>query len=403
MSQKTAVIYLQLHQPYRIKRYTVFDAAHDHLYFNDEGSGDTNNSRVFRRVAEKSYRPMTLQLERLLEENPGFAVTLSMSGTFIEQAEAWSPDIIATLKRLVTTGRVELLAETYHHSLAFFYSRTEFEKQVNLHREKIFKTFGVIPSVFRNTELAYNDELASWAAAHNYKGILAEGWDTVLDWRSPNYMYRAASTESLSLLLKNYRLSDDLAFRFGDNQWSEWPLTADKYIHWIHESDPDGPLLNLFMDFETFGEHQWESTGIFDFFGKFVHAWTKNGNTFATATQAIQQFAPVDDIAMPETITWADTERDLSAWNGNPLQQESLKHAYALEQEIVQSEDKDLIDDWRKLLTSDHTYYMSTKWHSDGSIHAYFSPYDSPYDAFLSYINTVRDLRWRISQHRKAL
>lgn len=400
---KSIVLYFQLHQPYRLKRYTIFDAAHDHLYFNDEGAGDTNNSLVFRRVAEKSYRPMTLLLERLLEEQPDFHFTLSMTGTFIEQAEAWSPDLIDIIKRLVATGRVEVLAETYHHTLAFFYSRHEFEKQVHLHREKIFKTFGVIPSVFRNTELAYNDELAGWAEQHGYKGILAEGWDDVLGWRSPNHLYRAAGTNSLALLLKNYRLSDDLAFRFSDKKWAEWPLTPHKYIDWIYEADTSGSLVNLFMDFETFGEHQWEDTGIFDFFGQFVSAWTQRGGDFKTTSDAIRSNTPADTVTMPETVTWADQERDLSAWNGNALQQEALRHAYALEHEIIQTGDQDLIGDWRKLLTSDHFYYMATKWHGDGTIHAYFSPYDSPYDAFLSYMNAIRDLRWRIMQYRKEL
>lgn len=403
MNKKTIVLYLQLHQPYRIKRYTIFDTAHDHLYFNDDGDDNKNNRRVFERVAEKSYRPMLTLLERLSGEYDGFRFTLSVTGTFLEQAEAWAPDLVETLQRLVANGHVELLAETYHHSLAFFYSRKEFETEVNLHREKIFATFGVIPSVFRNTELAYSDDVAAWAASRDYKGILAEGWDTILDWRTPNYLYKAAGTDTLALLLKNYKLSDDLAFRFGDRKWSGWPLTADTYVDQLQQSDPSAQLINLFMDFETFGEHQWEDTGIFDFFGKFVDAWSRTNNSFATTSEAISQHEPVDTISMPSVITWADNERDLSAWNGNALQQEALKYAYALEEEVVQSGDKDLIADWRRLLTSDHTYYMATKWHEDGNIHAYFSPYDSPYDAFLSYMNVVRDIRWRVMQHRKIM
>lgn len=403
MTRKSIVLYLQLHQPYRVKRYTIFDTSHDHLYFNDESNDDTNNARVFRRVAGKSYRPMLLLIEKLLDEQPDFRLTLSVTGTFLEQAETWAPDVVETLKRIVATGRVELLSETYHHTLAFFYSRSEFEREVALHREKIFKTFGVIPSIFRNTELAYNDELAAWAASRDYKGILAEGWDTALDWRSANHLYKAAGTESLALLLKNYRLSDDLAFRFGDNSWPEWPLTPDKYIDWIHQSDESGTLINLFMDFETFGEHQWKDTGIFEFFAELVAAWLRRDGAFATATDAIKSNQPVEEISMPQVVTWADQERDLSAWNGNALQQEALRYAYALEHEVLQTGDKDLIGDWRKLLTSDHTYYMATKWHDDGSIHAYFSPYKSPYDAFLTYMNVVRDLRWRVMQHRKAL
>ena len=403
MNQKSIVLYLQLHQPYRVKRYTIFDTAHDHYYFNDGGDADTNNRLVFERVAEKSYRPMLTLLERLSEQQQAFRFTLSVTGVFLEQAEAWAPDVIETLKRLSAGGHVEFLAETYHHSLAFFYSKSEFEKQVNLHREKIFQTFGVIPSVFRNTELAYDDTLAEWAAAHGYRGILAEGWDSVLDWRSPNHLYRAAGTDNLALLVKNYKLSDDLAFRFGDKKWAGWPLTAGKYIDWIHRSDESAKVINLFMDFETFGEHQWEDTGIFGFFETFVNEWIGTGSNFVAVSDAIANLDQEGELSMPETVTWADAERDLSAWNGNALQQEALKYAYALEHEIIQSEDRELIADWRKLLTSDHSYYMATKWHDDGNIHAYFSPYDSPYDAFLSYMNVVRDLRWRVGQHRKAL
>lgn len=400
---KSVVLYFQLHQPYRVKRYTVFDTAHDHMYFNEDAAGDTNNARIFTRVAEKSYRPMLTLLERKLEDEPSFCFTLSMSGTFIEQAEAWAPDLIETLQRIVATRRAELLAETYHHSLAFFYSRSEFEAQVKLHKEKIHNTFGVVPTVFRNTELAYSDEVGSWAAAHGYKGVLAEGWDAVLDWRSPNYLYKAAGTDSLGLLLKNYRYSDDLAFRFGDRNWSQWPLTTQKYIDWLRQSDDTGPIINLFMDFETFGEHQWEDTGIFAFFDRFVSDWAHSGGSYATTSQAITTHDAAEEISMPDVVTWADSERDLSAWNGNALQQEALKYIYALEHEVIQSGDAELISDWRKLLASDHTYYMATKWQADGTIHAYFSPYDSPYDAFLSYMNVVRDLRWRIMQHRKAL
>ena len=403
MSQKSIALYLQLHQPYRVKRYTIFDTAHDHHYFNDDGDADTNNRRVFERVAEKSYRPMLTLLERLSEQQQSFRFTLSVTGVFLEQAEAWAPDVIDTLKRLSASGHVEFLAETYHHSLAFFYSKSEFEKQVNLHREKIFQTFAVIPSVFRNTELAYDDTLAEWAAGHGYRGILAEGWDNVLDWRSPNHLYRASGTDNLALLVKNYKLSDDLAFRFGDKKWTGWPLTAGKYIDWINHSDESAKIINLFMDFETFGEHQWEDTGIFGFFETFVNEWIGTGNNFVSVSDAITDLNQEGELSMPETITWADAERDLSAWNGNALQQEALKYAYALEHEVVQSEDRELIANWRKLLTSDHSYYMATKWHDDGNIHAYFSPYDSPYDAFLSYMNVVRDLRWRVGQHRKVL
>lgn len=403
MNDKSIVLYFQLHQPYRAKRYTIFDTAHDHVYFNDEGESNKNNKAVFERVTEKSYRPMTELLEKLLHEQPDFRFSLSITGVFLEQAVQWAPDVIESVQRMVASGRVELLSETYYHSLAFFHSKSEFETQVALHREAIFKTFGVIPSVFRNTELAYNDELASWAAGRGYKTILAEGWDAALDWRSPNHVYRAAGSNTLALMLKNYRLSDDLAFRFSDQRWAEWPLTAGKYIDWLHASDESGTIINLFMDFETFGEHQQESTGIFQFFADFVKEWNATHGSFSTISQAVDAHEHVDIVSMPQTVTWADAERDLSAWNGNELQKEALRHVYDLEHEVIQTEDTDLIADWRKLLTSDHFYYMATKRHEDGNIHAYFSPYDSPYDAFLSYMNVIRDIRWRIMQHRKGL
>lgn len=403
MSRPTINLYLQLHQPYRVKRYTIFDVSHDHVYFNDEGETDLNNERVFQKVAAKSYRPMLTLLERLLEEESEFRFSLSLSGIVIEQAEAWGPDIIDTLRRLIATKRVEILAETYHHSLAFFYSRREFETQVELHRKKIQQTFGVTPKVFRNTELAYNNELADWVARNNYAGVLAEGWDPVLEWRSPNHLYRTDASRPIPLLLKNYRLSDDLAFRFGDKKWAGWPLTPAKYAEWIMQSDASSKIVNLFMDFETFGEHQWADTGIFDFFKQFVEHWSRHYGDFATVSDTIARYDPVDTVSMTETVTWADNERDLSAWSGNALQRESLRYAYALEDEILQTGDTTLVDDWRKLLTSDHAYYMATKWHADGDIHAYFSPYDSPYDAFLSYMNTIRDLRWRVMQHRRGL
>lgn len=403
-TKRGIVLYLHMHQPYRVREYSVFETAQNHDYF-DEPAWDlpTNNQRVFEQIANKSYRPMTLLLEKLLTTHQQFKVSLSMSGTFLEQAEAWAPDVVQTLRRLVETGKVELLAETYYHSLAFFYSRPEFERQVALHRKKLQSVFGVTPSVFRGTELAYNDEIATWADENGYKGILAEGWDPVLEWRSPNHVYRPAGTSQLALLLKNYRLSDDLAFRFSNKAWSEYPLTADKFSEWTTASISDHPLINLFMDFETFGEHQWADSGIFDFFEHFVGTWLDDeANTFYTVSDAIGTFEPVGELSMPHTVTWADAERDLSAWTGNAIQGEALRHLFALEETILRTEDEALIDDWRCLQSSDHTYYMSTKWHADGEVHQYFSPYDSPYSAFLTYMNVIRDIRWRIMQHRTS-
>ena len=403
MAKRGITLYLHVHQPLRVRDYSVFDTAIDHDYFNDpDPLSDRNNEKVFRKVADKSYRPMNALLEKLLAEHDDFKLSLSITGTFLEQAEKWAPDVIASFQRLVATGKVEIVAETYYHSLAFFYSRTEFERQVEAHKTKIRELFHVETSVFRNTELAYNDSLAQWADEYGFKGILAEGWDPILDWRSPNFVYQPEGTKNISLLLKNYKLSDDLAFRFSNKAWSEWPLTANKYTEWANASIEESPLINLFMDYETFGEHQWQDTGIFDFFEDFVGRWISNpDNTFYTVSEAIDANKPVGELSMPATVTWADAERDLTAWLGNSMQQEAMGHLYALEADILRTKDKDLIDDWRKLQTSDHAYYMCTKWFSDGDVHAYFSPYESPYDAFLYYMNVIRDLRWRLHEtHR---
>lgn len=402
MNKRSIVLYLHVHQPWRVREYTIFDTAVNHDYFSDSSESDRNNERIMHKVADKSYRPMNKLLERLLRDHPEFKISLSITGTFIEQAERFAPDVIESFKRLVATGRVEIVAETYYHSLAFFYSRDEFERQVQQHRQKIKQLFGVETSVFRNTELAYNDELAQWADDFGFKGILAEGWDPILEWRSPNHVYRPKGTKHISLLLKNYRLSDDLAFRFGDKAWREWPLTSEKYHEWMKASTNDSPITNLFMDYETFGEHQWSDTGIFAFFESFIAQWLSDPeNTFATASEAIATHRPAGEISMPHTVTWADTERDLTAWLGNSMQQEALRHLYALEEGIIRSGDVQLIADWCNLQTSDHVYYMCTKWFADGDVHAYFSPYDSPYDAFLYFMNALRDVRFRLLEYQR--
>ncbi|HEX6257916.1 MAG TPA: glycoside hydrolase family 57 protein [Candidatus Saccharimonadales bacterium] len=397
---KGIVFYFHVHQPFRVRPYSVFDTANHHNYFS---SDEVNvNKEIFLKIAEKSYRPMNALLLSLLQKHPEFAFSISITGTFIEQAQAWAPDVIEDFQKLVATGRVEIVAETYHHSLAFFYSRDEFERQVQLHTKAIQAVFGVTPRVFRNTELAYNNQLAKWAEGAGYGGILAEGWDPILGARTPNQLYQPEGTDSIALLLKNYRLSDDLAFRFSDKGWSQWPLTAEKYTNWLEHSVGTGQFVNLFMDYETFGEHQWPETGIFHFFEMLPSEWLRTpGNGFYTVSGAIAAHTPVDVVDMPQTVTWADTERDLTAWLGNSMQHEAMRHLYALEEDILLSGDDGLIDDWRKLQTSDHAYYMCTKWFTDGDVHAYFSPYESPYDAFLYFMNAIRDLRWRVMQHKQ--
>ena len=390
------VLYLHVHQPWRVRNYDIFDVASKHNYFSESASPDQDNELIFHKIADKSYKPMNHLLEKLLNDHPDFKVSLSITGTFIEQAEQFDSSVLDSFKRLVDTGRVEILSETYHHSLAFFYDRNEFEAQVERHRQKIREVFGVETRVFRNTELAYNNELAKWADDYGFNGIIAEGWDDVLGWRSPNYVYRPVNTGNIKLLMKNYRLSDDIAFRFSDRGWADWPLTADKYHRWASTALEDAPLLNLFMDYETFGEHQWAEDGIFEFFEQFVRHWvSRPDQKFYTISEAIEANEPQGEISVTQTVTWADSERDLSAWLGNNLQHEAMKYIYDMTERVLRTGDGQLIDDWRKLQTADHVYYMSTKHADDGSIHSYFSPYSSPYEAFLNYMNAIRDIRWR--------
>lgn len=401
---RAIVLYLHVHQPFRVRHYTIFDAGQNHDYFFSQPYDDrTSNERIAHKVAEKSYIPTNRYLLKLLQDHPGFRLSLSITGTVIEQLELWSPEALQSFKDLIATGRVEIVGETYHHSLAFFYSRAEFEIQVAMHRQKVWDVFGVTPQVFRNTELSYNNDVAHWADTAGYKGVLAEGWDPVLQWRSPNYVYRPSYTENIRLLMKNYKLSDDIAFRFGDRDWAGWPLTADKFAHWLNSTD-NGTNFNLFMDYETFGEHQWHESGIFDFLSHLPNEWLKTpGNGFMTVSEAIDTFEPVDYVDMPQTVTWADTERDLSAWLGNAMQQEAIQALYSLEKPLLATNDLELIEDWRRLQASDHFYYMCTKYFNDGDIHAYFSPYENPYDACIAFMNAYHDLKFRLSEKGVSL
>ncbi len=391
-------LYMHVHQPFRIRHYTIFDAGNDHNYFDSNIDQPTSNEAIIHKVAEKSYLPTNQKLLELLQRYPDFSLSLSITGTLLEQLEHYAPHVLQSFQALCGTGRVEIVGETFHHSLAFFYSRAEFEDQVTMHRDKIKALFGQTPQVFRNTELSYNNDLAYWAEQAGYRGILAEGWDPILGWRSPNFVYQPSYTQSIRLLMKNYKLSDDVAFRFGDQNWSQWPLTADKFCRWLNDT-PDADIFNLFMDYETFGEHQWGESGIFDFLDHLPAQWLSHSDhTFTTVSQAIDRFPARDFVDTPQTTTWADTERDLSAWLGNAMQGQAISALYELEDKIKGTGELALIEDWRRLQTSDHFYYMCTKWFNDGDIHAYFSPYDSPYEAFTNFMNAWHDLRFRLSQ-----
>ena len=398
---KSVCFYFQVHQPYRVKRYRVFDVGNDPEYFNDRSESDLNNRRIAEKVARKSYVPATRLILELLKRHPQMRVSYSFSGIALEQLERYAPEVIELFKKVIETGQAEVLGETYYHSLAFFYSPAEFERQVNQHRGIVRRLFGVWPRVFRNTELSYRNDLGRWAEQAGYSGILAEGWDPILGWRSPNYVYRPKGAQKIALLLKNYKLSDDIAFRFSSREWAEWPLTAEKYAQWMGEAP--GDTVNLFMDYETFGEHQWEDTGIFAFLEKLPEELLKNpGLDFKTPSEVIAAYDPKDEVDIPHTLTWADTDRDLTAWTGNPMQRAAIENVYALEEPVLLANDNKLLEDWRRLQTSDHFYYMCTKFFNDGDVHAYFSPYESPYDAYISYMNALTDLRLRADKNSKV-
>jgi alpha-amylase len=388
--------YFQVHQPFRIKHYRIFDVGKDSSYFNGEGENDLNNRRILEKVARKSYLPANRTILELIKKYPQFKVSYSLSGVLIEQLERYSPETLKSFQDLAATGNVEFLSETYYHSLSFLYSPNEFREQVRMHRKKIKELFGQEPKVFRNTELIYNNSLAVALEHMGYRGVLAEGADHILGWRSPNFLYQPRGTKKLAVLLKNYRLSDDIAFRFSSRDWKEYPLTAPKFSQWVSAVNGNGNLVNLFMDYETFGEHQWEDTGIFEFLRHLPGEILKHpDNDFVTPSEALDRYEPVGELDVHNFVSWADVERDLSAWLSNPIQHDAIRKLYDLETAVIQSNDRKLLDDWRKMQTSDHFYYMCTKWFADGDVHKYFNPYNSPYEAFISFMNALNDLKLR--------
>lgn len=386
--------YFQVHQPYRLRHYTVFDR--DQNYFDDY-----KNRTICRKVANKCYLPTNRLLLDLIRKHEGkFKVSFAITGILLEQFERYAPEVLSTFDALAQTGCVEFLAETYYHSLSFLYSHNEFLEQVDKHIETIESYFGQTPRVFRDTELIYNNELASLIEnTGKFDGILAEGVDWILGHRSPNYVYQPSNCEKLKLLLKNYRLSDDIAFRFSNRAWAEFPLMAEKFAHWVNAVNGNGYTVNLFMDYETFGEHQWEDTGIFNFMRQLPDEILRHpDNNFKTPSEVIQSYPSVDVVDVPHIISWADLERDLSAWLGNSMQSNALHEVYQLENEIKEAQDPKLLEDWRKMLTSDHFYYMCTKYFSDGDVHKYFNPYDSPYDSYINFMNVLDNLRKRCAR-----
>jgi alpha-amylase len=386
--------YFQVHQPFRLRNYTIFDT--DNNYFDD-----AKNAQICKKVANKCYLPANrLMLDLIKKHNGKFRISYSITGVLMEQLEMYAPEVLATFKELAETGCVEFLAETYYHSLSSLYSRNEFKDQIKKHQAAIQRLFGQTPRVFRNTELIYNNYIAELIEnIGGFDAILAEGADHILGYKSPNFVYRPPKCRQLKLLLKNYRLSDDIAFRFSNRDWSQWPLNAYKFANWINAVNGCGYVVNLFMDYETFGEHQWEDTGIFNFLRHLPEEILKHpDNNFKTPSEVAAGCDAADVIDVPHTISWADIERDLSAWLGNPMQQNAIIELYKLEEKIKSTADESIIRDWRKLQTSDHFYYMCTKWFADGDVHKYFNPYDSPYDSYINFMNVMENLNFRYSK-----
>ncbi|MEW6055110.1 MAG: glycoside hydrolase family 57 protein [Bdellovibrionota bacterium] len=393
--------YFQVHQPWRLRHYRYVEVGHNHDYFDHD-----KNAQVMRKVADKCYLPMNNLLLDLISDLDGsFKASFSISGVFLQQAEEYAPEVIHSFKRLIETGCVEVLSETSHHSLTSLFSPEEFVEQVNIHRELCSRLLKTPGKTFRNTELITSNAIASEVAKMGYRAMLMEGADRVLGWRSPLFGYHLKNSPNLLMLLKNYRLSDDIAFRFSDRGWAEWPLTSEKFTHWLKMIELENPVsakgqdpfVGLFMDYETFGEHQWKSTGIFDFMRALPLRLLDTGSVrFVTPSEAAETMQPSAELDVHSPVSWADIERDLSAWVGNPIQDSAIRAIYRLEGAVKKTKDASLIETWRRLTTSDHFYYMCTKYFADGDVHKYFNPYESPYDAHIYFMNTVADLEQRL-------
>ncbi|MEM0465987.1 MAG: glycoside hydrolase family 57 protein [Candidatus Thermoplasmatota archaeon] len=385
-------LYFEVHQPVRLNRFSVFNigACTDTYasYFDHN-----KNRAIFEKVANKCYLPTNNLLLDLVRKYDGkFRISYSLTGTFIEYCELFMPQIIESFQELFETGAVDFIEETYFHSLSSLYDDLdEFEDQVKMHRDMIKRLFNYKPKVFRNTEAIYDNRIGKKVEEMGYKGILTEGADKILDWRSPNYIYKPKNG-NIKILMRNYMLSDDVGFRFSAKQWQGYPLTADKYAHWM--SQCHGDLINLFMDYETFGEHQWADTGIFDFLQHLPGEVLKHENLdFVTVSDAVKRYESVGEIDVPWAISWADADRDVSTWLGNNMQIACFNELKEIGKLLRKKKDEDLLYTWRLLQTSDHLYYISTKGFEDGAVHAYFSPYEIPYDGFINYMNILQDLK----------
>ncbi|MBW6501029.1 MAG: glycoside hydrolase family 57 protein [Bacteroidales bacterium] len=395
IQKKAICFYFQVHQPFRLKRYRFFDLGHDHYYYDD-----FSNEAIMRKVAHKCYLPANeIIAEQIAKHKGKFKVTFSLTGMVINQFRLYAPEVLESFRKLADTGMVEFLAETNSHSLASLKSKAEFERQVNSHKEMMKEFLGIEPTSFRNTEMIYSDMIGSWVADMGFKSMLTEGAKHILGWKSPNFLYCNSLNPRLKVLLRNFVLSDDIAFRFSNRHWNEWPLTTDKYASWLNKLAPKSEIVNVFLDYETFGEHNHKDTGIFDFLSHLPAAIIrKTPFRFMTPGEVVEDLQPIAAISVPSPISWADEERDITAWNGNELQMAALDKLYELAGKISTCGDDQIRKDWDYLQSSDHFYYMATKFFSDGAVHAYFNPYETPYDAFMNYMNVLSDFEIRLNR-----
>ena len=389
--KKSICLYFQVHQPTRLRLYRFFDIGKDSHYYDDFA-----NRTILKRIAQKCYLPMNeLLLETVTKMKGKFKLAFSITGSALEQFDRYAPEVIESFRKLAETGCVEFLGETYNHSLSSLVSKSEFEHQVLKHKAAVEQYFGVTPKTFRNTELIYSDSIGAMVWDLGYKTMLTEGARHIMGWKSPDYVYNNDLKPGQKLLLRNYSLSDDVAFRFADRNWDGWPLTAEKFVEWLKGAE--GEIVNLFMDYETFGEHLGAECGIFEFMRALPALVAKEKDIeFVTPQRAAAKHKSVGDLSVPQPISWADEERDTSAWLGNELQQDAFNKLYGLQEKLSILDDAALWGDFGRLTESDHLYYMCTKFFADGDVHKRFSPYETPYEAFINYMNVLSDFIIRV-------
>lgn len=393
---RSICFYFQIHQPYRLRTYRFFDIGDNHYYYDDYSNRSTT-----RRNSEACYIPANdILFQNIKALGKSFKVSFSISGTALEQIERFSPDAMNSFKMLAKTGNVEFISETHSHSLASVFSQAEFSNQVSKQNKSLKSLFGYKPTTFRNTELIYSDSIGDLVSGLGFQTMLTEGAKHLLGWKSPNYLYCNNVNPKLKILLRNFQMSDDITFRFGQKEWAEWPLTAEKFVSWLNNIDPKQEVVNIFVDYHTFGVYHKADTGIFDFLNALPKLVLKKTNfTFNTPSEISKNQQPVSAISSNSMVSWADEERDLTAWIGNEMQKEALNKIYSYATRITKCTDKEIINDWYNLQTSDHFYYMSTKWFSTGEIHLNQNPFASPYDAFINYMNILADFSLRIDEH----